>query len=243
MDTLASPEVEALFEVGAHVGHSKARRHPKMEKYIFGTRNNIEIFNLPLTETKLKEAEAYLKELGKQKKLVLWVGTKPAARKHIEAIAQRLSLPYVAERWLGGILTNFKAIEGRLMHWQQLEREVAEGGLDKYVKKERLLKLVELRKLTRMFGGLRTMTTIPEALVAVDPREEVTAIAESLKKKLSIVALLNNDCNPQGIAYPIPANDDSTQVIAMVLERLASAYEAGKREGVQAATEGAEKTK
>lgn len=231
-----SQDLDALFEAGAHIGHTKARRHPKMSKYVFGVRNNVEIFNLQATESKLHEAEAFMKELGRQKKLVLFAGTKPAARKFIDAVANKIGMPYVTERWLGGILTNFKAIEGRLTHWKQLEQEVAEGGLEKYVKKERVMKLNELRKLIRMFGGLRTLSAIPEALVVVDPREETTAVSEARKKGLSIIAILNNDCNPDGILYPIPANDDSVKVIDMILERLVSAYEQGKKEGIQAAT-------
>ena len=225
-------ELEALFNAGAHIGHSKVRRHPKMSKYVFGTRNNVEIFDLQSTVDRLKDAEAFIKELGRHKKLVLLVGSKPAAHKYVEEAAQKMSMPYVTERWLGGILTNFKAIEGRLSYWQNLEKEVAEGGLEKYVKKERVLKLVELRKLNRMFGGLRSLTAIPQAMIIVDSNEEHTATSEAIKKNVPIIALLNNDCNPNGIAYPIPANDDSTKTVSLILSRLADAYEEGKREGV-----------
>src|SRR3989338_6150053 len=155
----ASPFIEELFEAGAHMGRSKSRRHPKMARYIFGTRSNVEIFNLQATETQCIEAEAFIKELGKENKLILWVGTKPAARAYIKEAASRLGQPFITERWLGGILTNFKVLEGRLKYWQQLEHEAAEGLLEKYVKKERLLKLNELRKLARMFGGLRSLPT------------------------------------------------------------------------------------
>lgn len=234
-DKPVSADLEALFEAGAHIGHAKARRNPKMGKYVFGTRNNIEIFNLQLTESQLIEAKEFMRELGKNKKLVLFVGSKPAARKHVKAAAERIAMPYVTERWLGGILTNFKAMEVRLAYWQNLEKEVAEGGLDKYVKKERVLKLTELRKLTRMFGGLRALTKIPDAVVIVDTTEENTATQEALKKNLKIIALLNNDCNPKGIAYPIPGNDDSAEVISVVLDHLVGAYEQGKRAGIESA--------
>ncbi|MEK9175321.1 MAG: 30S ribosomal protein S2 [Patescibacteria group bacterium] len=228
-DKPTSTDLERLFEAGAHIGHSKVRRNPKMSKYIFGIRNNIEIFNLQLTESKLKEAEGYMYELGKNKKLVLFVGSKPAARKYVSMAAKRLGMPCVTERWLGGVLTNFKAMEARLAYWQNLEREVNDGGLDKYVKKERILKLTELRKLTRMFGGLRSLTRIPDAIVIIDPKEENTATQEARKKNLKIIALLNNDCNPEEIAYPIPANDDSAEVISVILDHLTNAYETGKR--------------
>lgn len=224
--------IAELFEAGAHIGRSKSRRHPKMSCYVFGTRSNIEIFNLQATEAKLGEAEVFLKQLGKENKLVLWVGTKPAARMYIKEVAMRLGHPYIVERWLGGILTNFKVLEARLKYWQQLEREAAEGLLEKYVKKERLLKLNELRKLARMFGGLRALTTIPDAIVIIDPGEELTAQREAIKKKVPVVGLLNTDCNPTEILYPIPLNDDAAKVIQLVTERLGSAYEAGKQEGV-----------
>lgn len=231
-----APAISALFEAGAHMGHSKSRRHPKMAPFIFGTRNNIEIFDLEQTETRIQKAEEFLRELGKNAKLVLWVGSKPAARKHVERVAAGLGMPMVVERWLGGLLTNFKVLEGRLRYWQALETEVAHGGLEKYVKKERLLKLVELRKLTRMFGGLRPLTRIPDAIVVVDPAEEFTASKEAFSKHVPLIALLNSDCNPEGILYPIPANDDATKTIELIVERLGKAYQEGKASVPVAAT-------
>ncbi|MDO8523186.1 MAG: 30S ribosomal protein S2 [bacterium] len=227
---VASVEVEALFSVGAHLGYGKSTRHPKMKEYIFGNRNNVEIFDLERTVEKLKSAENYLHELGVNKKIVLWVGTKPAAAPAIEATAKKLGAPYVNERWLGGTLTNFKIIETRLAYWAELEREKETGGFDKYVKKEKLLKMVEMRKLQRMLGGIKNLKFLPEAVVIIDPKEENTAFSESRRKKIPVVALLNTDCDPRGISYPVPANDNSTSSISLILDRLASAYEAGTKE-------------
>jgi len=222
--------IEALFGAGAHIGYSKSRRHPKMLKFIFCTRNNVEIFNLQKTDDKIKEAEAFLCELGKNGKIVLWVGTKPSAKVHIKSVGERLNLPYVSGRWLGGTLTNFKVIESRLLYLEKLEKEVQSGELGKYVKKERTTKMAELERLNKMFEGLRILKSMPDAIVIVDSKEEIIALSEARKKNIEIVALLNNDCNPDNIRYPIPTNDSSSGVISLILNRLATAYGSGKKE-------------
>jgi len=222
------PAIKSLFDTGAHIGRSKSSRHPGMSRFIFGTRNNIEIFDLKITEEKLKEAESFLEALGKEQKIVLWVGTKPAAHPHIESAAKKLMLPYVTGRWIGGLLTNAKEMEKRFRYWQELENEAKTGALEKYVKKERLLKLSELQKLTRMFEGLRSMRLQPSSLVIVDSKEEITAFREAQKRKLSVVAIINSDCDPSDIAYPIPANNNSYKTIALILNRLSAAYEKGR---------------
>ena len=227
---IPTPAVEALFTVGTHIGYSKARQNPKMKEFIFGVRNNVEIFDLALTDKKLAEAEAFLKSLGREGKQVLWVGSKPSAKVHIEQVAQALGMPYVSLRWLGGTLTNMKIFEQRLSHWDRLEKELESGGFDKYVKKERLLKMVELRKLSRMFGGLKSMKSLPAALVVVDPAEEKTAVSEARRKKIPIIALLNSDCNPEGILHPIPGNDSVSSSIELILGRLRDAYKSGRSE-------------
>ncbi|OGF61189.1 30S ribosomal protein S2 [Candidatus Giovannonibacteria bacterium RIFCSPHIGHO2_01_FULL_45_33] len=225
-----SSEIETLFSAGAHLGYGKSTRHPKMKEYIFGSRNNVEIFDLERTAKKLKDAEDYLHKLGANKKTVLWVGTKPAAASVIAETAKKLGAPYVNERWLGGTLTNFKIIEARLAYWANLESEKEAGGFDKYVKKEKLLKMTELRKLQRMLGGIKNLKFLPEAVVIVDPKEESTAFSESKRKKIPVVALLNTDCDPRGVSFPIPANDNSASSVSLILERLAAAYEAGTKE-------------
>lgn len=226
--------IEELFDLGAHIGHSKSRRHPKMKKFIFGTRNNIELFDLEKAIAALTVAEDFVTSLGRAGKTIMWVGSKPAARKAIREAGDKLAMPFVTERWLGGMLTNFKVIEERLNYWKRLEKEVASGDLEKYVKKERLLKVAELRKLTRMFAGLRNLKTIPDAMIIVDPGYEDTALSEAIQKRLPIVAILNNDCDPTGVKYPIPTNDDSLSVVDLMVNRLVAAYEAGKREFVSA---------
>ena len=229
-NTIPDALVTSLFDLGAHRGHSKTTRHPKMSQYIFANRNNFEISDLTIPAKELEKAVAFMKELGVAKKSVLWVGGKPAARKAIEEAGVRLGLPYVTERWLGGLLTNYKILGARLSYWLDLERDVAEGGLEKYVKKERVVKLQELRKLTRMFQGLRNFKGLPDAMVIIDTREEYTATQEAIKKRIPVVGLLSSDCDPALIAHPIPCNDDTVRVIEFVVRKLADAYEEGKNQ-------------
>ena len=224
-----NPEIKALFDVGAHFGYSKTRRHPKMAEYIFGTRNNVEIFDLDKTAAQLKEADGFMRSLGEEGKTILLVGTKPAAASHIERAGERLGVPYVAKRWLGGTITNFKVIGGRLSYLDKLESEERSGGFAKYVKKEKFVKGAELEKLKRTFKGIRNLKGAPDALFIVDPGEESAAFREAKRKNIQIVALVNSDCNPSGIQYVIPANDNSSATIALVLDILASAYEAGAK--------------
>ncbi len=221
------PNIEALFEAGAHLGYSKSRQHPKMKGYVFGVRNNIEIFDLVETDKKIKEAEAFLRQLGKEKKLVLFVGAKASAREYIEEAAKAIGMPFVKERWLGGTLTNLKIIDQRLQYMERLEKEAESGELEKYVKKERMQKLVELRKLLRMFSGIRSLKILPAAVFVVDPAEEKTAVSEARRKNIPIISILNSDCNPTGIKYPIPANDSAGPVIKIILDRLVAAYKKG----------------
>jgi len=218
MEITKNPEIGELFNAGAHVGYSKTRRHPKMREFIFGTRNNIEVFDLEKTLANLKTAEEFLKSLGRDAKAVLWVGSKPPASRFIREAAKKTGMPFVAERWLGGTLTNFKVFEGRLAHLAKLEAEEKSGGFEKYSKKEKLLKIIEIRK------------SLPQALIIVDPGEEKTALSEARRKNIPVVAILNVDCDPQNIKYAIPANDNSSSVISLILSRLATAYEAGLAE-------------
>ncbi len=225
-----NPNIEALFQAGAYLGYSKSRQHPKMKEFVFGVRNNIQIFDLERTEEKMKEAELFLHKLGMEGKTVLFVGTKPSAKEYIAEAAKSILMPYVTERWLGGTLTNLKIIEARLKYLETLEYEAEHGELDRYVKKEKMQKLVELRKLLRMFSGIRGLKSLPAAIFIVDPREEKTAVSEARRKKIPIISILNSDCDPRGIAYPIPANDNASSVIKLILERLAVAYKNGTKE-------------
>lgn len=222
--------VKELFEAGAHIGYSRSRRHPKMRDFVFGMRNNIEIIDLETSEKKINEAGEFLKKLGKEGKNLLIVGTRPSAKNHVKEIGLSLNIPYVSERWLGGTLTNFKVLGGRIAYLLKLEEEEKIGGFEKYAKKEKTVRKLKLEKLRNMFEGLRNLKSIPDALIIIDPREEQTALAEAQKKNIPVIVLMNVDSDPKNIKYPIPINHNSQKTVSLVLGELKKFYEEGVRE-------------
>ncbi len=219
--------IEAMFKAGAHFGYSRARRHASVKAHLYGAKNGVDIINLEETALMLDAARARMMELGKLGKPVIFVGTKKEVRDTVEAVAKSLNLPYVAERWVGGILTNWSEIKKRTARLKELSEKFAKGELEKYTKKERLLFERELGTLQAEFGGIAALEGAPAALVVVDPREEHIAIAEAKKTKLETIAILNSDCNKNEITYPILANDSAIQSVKYFLEALGQAYEAG----------------
>ncbi|MEK7559792.1 MAG: 30S ribosomal protein S2 [Patescibacteria group bacterium] len=221
--------IKELFEAGAYIGYSRARRHPKMRDFVFGMRNNIEIIDLEISEKKINEACEFLKNLGKENKTLLIVGTKPNIQNYVKDMGVFLSMPYVSDRWLGGTLTNFKILSGRVAFLHKLEEEEKSGGFDKYTKKEKMLMKFKLGKLRNMFEGLRNLKSIPDTLIIVDPRQEQTAFFEAQKKNIPIIALMNIDFSPENIKYPIPLNHNSKKAVSLVLERLQKSYDEGRK--------------
>lgn len=219
-----------LFEAGGHIGYSRMRRHPKTRDFIFGMRNNIEIINLEISEKQIIYAADFLKKLGREGKSLLIVGTKPNIKNLVKEMGTSLNMPYVADRWLGGTLTNFKVLGGRIAFLKSLEDEEKSGGFEKYTKKERGIRKIELDKLINMFNGLRNLKSTPEALIIVDPKKEKTALSEANKKNVPIIALMNVDFSPQNIDYPIAINHNSQKAVGLVLEKLKDAYIEGKKE-------------
>lgn len=227
-------ELEEMFKAGVHFGYSRSARHPKMSPYIFGLRNNVEIFDLEKTKTKLEEAEVFVRETGKEKKIIVFVGTKPAIRDLVKKAAQEAGAPYVIERWLGGSITNFSIIRKRMDYYENLKNEKESGELDKYTKKERLEIAKKLEKLERNFGGLLSLKKLPDAVLIVDPKEEKTAAKEAADKNIPVIAILNSDTNPENISYSIPANDASRASVDYLLSKIAKAYREGKETGEDA---------
>lgn len=224
-------ELEKIFKAGVHFGYSRSARHPKMAPYIFGLRNNVEVFDLEKTKIKLEEALVFVRELGEKKKTIILVGTKPAIRDIVKKAAQETGGLYVNERWLGGSITNFSVIRKRMDYYENLRNEKESGGLDKYTKKERLEIAKKLEKLERNFGGLLPLKKIPDAVLIVDPKEEKTAAKEAADKNIPVIAILNSDTNPENISYPIPANDASRASVDYLLSKIAEAYQEGKKTG------------
>ncbi|MEW5907719.1 MAG: 30S ribosomal protein S2 [Patescibacteria group bacterium] len=223
-------KLEEMTKAGMHFGYSRSRRHPRMSPYIFGARNNIEIFDLDKTVQKLEEAKNFVRNLGRENRKILFVGTKIEAKKIIEEFSKTIDMPFVSERWLGGILTNFKVIRNRMNYMDDLIKKRESGELNKYTKQERLKIEKEISDLKRNFGGLGKWESLPAALIIVDSKEEKNAIAEAKKVSIPIIAIVNSDCNPEDADYPIPANDNSLSSIQYIISELTDAYKEGLKD-------------
>ena len=228
--------IESMFEVGAHYGYSRSRRHPSFAPYIFGTKNKSDVIDLEKTGSHLAKALMFIKEAVANNKTILFVGTKPEARKVVEETAISLDVPRVVNRWIGGLLTNFSEMKKRVKILGDWLSKAERGELDVYTKKERAHIDKEIRELTRDFGGIANMVRLPHILFVVDSRHEKTAIAEAKKKGITIVALTGTDCDIRDIDYPIPANDSNVKSIAFFVEKVAAAYTEGLKNQKSEAT-------
>ena len=210
---MKSISIEDLFQAGAHFGHQTKYWNPKMEKFIFGSRNKVHIINLEHTEQMIKPALEFLKSVAQKNNKVLFVGTKRTASKIIKEEAERCDMPYVNERWLGGMLTNYKTIRSSIKRLEDLSRQREDGTFQKLTKKEGLKIQREIDKLTKSIGGITDMGGLPDALFVVDVKREMIAVSEASKMGIPIVGIVDTNCNPDGIDYLIPGNDDATRSI------------------------------
>lgn len=217
--------IDTLFKLGAHFGYAPSRRHPSVAPYIFGTKGGTELFDLEQTAQALTEALEVVKGFAASRKVILFVGGKAESREPLKRAAERLNLPYVASRWIGGTLTNFSEIKKRLNLLTEQTDQREKGELAKFTKHERLLIDRNIVDLENMFGGLKGMSKLPDAIFVIDPGHEKGVIAEALQLHIPVIALLNTDCDMSGVAHPIPANDSSLHVISYVLDEVAKAYE------------------
>lgn len=217
-----------LLESGVHYGHRVSRWNPKMQPYIHSRRNLIHIIDVRQTVRGLVRAWHFLRNLAARGELILLVGTKRQAGAVVKSEALRCGMPYVAERWLGGTLTNYETIRNRLSRLKEIEQWEQDGTIDRYSKKEQAAIQREKRKLLRNLDGLRTMERLPACVVVVDPRHEEIAVSEARKVGAATVALIDTDGNPEEIDIPIPGNDDSMKVIQIVMSRLADAIVEGR---------------
>jgi len=222
------PIIDALFSAGAHFGYRRSRRHPTAAPYIFGAKSGVEIFDLEKTKTALEKAEAFVKDISKSGKVLLFVGGKSEAKEAVKAGAGKLGMPAVFGRWIGGALTNFANIRARIDKMLDLISKREKGELAKYTKKERLLIDREVAKLQEMFGGLVPLKGMPGALFVIDPGKEHIAVTEAKKEGIPVVALASSDCDLSKVDYVIPGNDTSRASIAYFVDRIVSAYESGK---------------
>ncbi len=220
--------VKDILEAGVHFGHKTSRWNPKMRPYIYGRRNQIHIIDLRETIRGLLRAQKYLQKVAAQGSLILFVGTKRQAAEAIEEVGQRTGMPYAAERWLGGTLTNFRTVRSRLKRLEELENLETTGELATYSKKRQSQLIRELRKIRRNLGGIREMNRMPEAVVIVDPNKEHNCVHECRSLGIKIVALLDTDCDPDLVDLPIPGNDDSIRSIRLIMSHLGDAVAAGR---------------
>lgn len=225
---MALVQVKELIEAGVHFGHRASRWNPKMRPYIYGKRNLIHIVDLRETLRGILRAAKFLTQVASQGKLVLFVGTKRQAKEIIEREAQKIGMPHVNERWLGGTLTNFRTIRSRLARLQELEDLETTGQIHTFSKKMISSLNRERTKIARNLSGIRDMTRIPEAMVVIDPRREHNAVAEARKMGVTTIALIDTDSDPDLVDLPIPGNDDSIRSIELVVSRLAQAVAEGK---------------
>ena len=221
--------MKSLLEAGVHFGHQTRRWNPKMAPYIYTERNGIYIIDLQKTVKKLEEAYNFVRQLSENGQSLLFVGTKKQAHDAIREEAQRCGMFYVNARWLGGMLTNFKTMRGRVDRLNQLKRMQEDGTFDMLPKKEVMKHMGEIAKLEKYLGGVTEMKKLPGALFVVDPRKERNAINEARKLNIPIVAIVDTNCDPDEIDYVIPGNDDAIRAIKLISSVMANAIQEGKQ--------------
>ncbi len=221
--------MKQLLEAGIHFGHQTKRWNPKMARYIFTKRNGIYVLDLQQTIKLLEVAYDYVQDLAGNGGSIIFVGTKKQAQDAIEEEATRCGMPYVNHRWLGGTLTNYKTIQKRIKHRNQLAKRFADNTLDGLTKKEIQKSKVELDRMNRLFYGLRDMEDIPDALFIVDLKKERNAVLEARKMGVTIVGILDTNCDPDEVDYPIPANDDAIRAIKLLSKTMADAVIEGRQ--------------
>lgn len=222
--------LRTLLEAGCHYGHQRRRWNPKMKPYIFGSRNDIYIIDLKQTLFDADKAYTYLKSVAAKGGTVLFVGTKKQAQEPVEKEAQRAGMPYVSNRWLGGLLTNFVTMRSRVERMQELEAMQEDGRMEALPKKEQALLTKELEKLQKNLGGVRDMKRLPEALFVIDTKREEIAVKEANRLGIPVVALIDTNSDPDVIDYGIPANDDAIRSVTLMCQVMADAILAGKGE-------------
>lgn len=226
---MAVISMKQLLEAGVHFGHQTRRWNPKMKKYIFTERNGIYIIDLQKTVKKVDEAYNFLKQVSEDGGKVLFVGTKKQAQESIKSEAERAGQFYVNQRWLGGILTNYKTISKRVKRISEIEKMEEDGLFEVLPKKEVVEIKKEYDRLIKFLGGIRDMKSMPQALFVVDPRKERNAIAEARKLHIPIVGIVDTNCDPDEIDYVIPANDDAIRAVKLLTGKMADAILEGQQ--------------
>ena len=225
--------IERLFTAGAHFGFSKSRRHPTIKPYLFANKQGTDIFDLEKVADLIAEAKAALNEAGKEGKTVLFVSTKDETSKLVKAAAEKTEMPFVTNRWIGGMLTNFSEIKKRIDRLQKLTIEGESGELErKYTKKERVVIGREIEKLNFNFGGVKTLEKNPHMMVVVDPRHDHIAVTEAGEVSMPVIGVMSSDNDTSLVKYPVVVNDALQSSVSLVLDELVAAFMDGKSQYV-----------
>lgn len=226
---MAVVAMKQLLEAGVHFGHQTRRWDPRMAEYIFQARNGIHIIDLQKASKKIDEAYAFIKEQAEEGKTVLFVGTKKQAQECMKEAALKCGMFYIDQRWLGGMLTNFGTIRTRVQRLKDLETMQEDGTFDILPKKEVILLKKEMEKLEKNLGGIKDMEELPGVIFLVDPKKERIAILEAKKLGIPVVGLVDTNCNPEELDYPIPGNDDAIRAVKLIADVMANAVIEGKQ--------------
>ena len=226
---MAVVSMKQLLEAGVHFGHQTRRWNPKMAPYIYMERNGIYIIDLQKTVKKLEEAYSFVRDTAANGGTILFVGTKKQAQDAVKEEAERVGMYFVNARWLGGMLTNFKTMRTRIDRLQQLRKMQEDGTFDMLPKKEVIKLTGEIAKLEKYLGGVQEMRRLPSAMFVIDPRKERNAIAEARKLRIPIVAIVDTNCDPDEVDYPIPGNDDAIRAIRLISATMANAVQEGRQ--------------
>ena len=226
---MAVVAMKQLLEAGVHFGHQTKRWDPKMAEYIYQARNGIHIIDLQKTSKKIDEAYKFIKDVAEEGKTILFVGTKKQAQECVKDAAIKSNMFYVDQRWLGGMLTNFKTIRKRVERLNKLEEMENDGTFDVLPKKEVAALRNEMEKLEKNLGGIREMKEMPGAMFVVDPKNERIAVLEAKKLNIPIIGLVDTNCNPEDVDYPIPGNDDAIRAVKLITDVMANAIIEGKQ--------------
>jgi small subunit ribosomal protein S2 len=226
---MAVASMRQLLEAGVHFGHQTRRWNPKMREFIFTERGGIHIIDLQQTVHLLQDAYNHSRELAEQGKTILFVGTKKQAQEAVADEARRCGMYFVNQRWLGGMLTNFSTIQQRLRRMIDLENQIKNGELTRRTKREGLKIQEEVTKLNRILGGVKGMHRLPDAVFIIDTKKERLAIQEATRLEIPVIALLDTNCDPDEVQYPIPANDDAIRAVRLLTSKIADAIIEGKQ--------------
>ncbi len=229
------PSILEMLQAGAHFGHQVAKRHPKMAPFIFTQRNGVHVIDLEKTQEKMKEVLEVVKKMAAEGKIILFASTKPQAREIVKQAATDCGMPYLVDRWLGGLITNFIEIKKLINKYLKMKEEKASGEWEKYTKKEQTNMTKQLEKMDKTLGGLATLTRLPDILFVPALQGEKTAVLEANRMGVPVVGISDTNANPSKANYFIPANDDAVNSIRLVVNLVAEAVKEGKAEIIKLA--------